>query len=69
MLLKLVTEKDAQYVTSCKFGLKFKKSVYSGCHDLLKLSLDISDITIIPIKSIDYRCIVPDAIKSTQFIR
>ena len=39
-------------------GFKFQKSVCNGCHDLLILCLDISDITIITVKGIDYCCVV-----------
>ena len=38
-------------------GFKFQDSVCSGCHDLTKLCLNISDIVIITDKSIDYRFI------------
>ena len=37
-------------------GLKFQDSVSNGCHDLTILCLNISDITIITIKNVDYRC-------------
>ena len=47
-----------------KHGFKFQKSVCNGCHALLILSLDISDITIITVKGIDYCCIVSDISKS-----
>ena len=43
---------------------KFQKSVCNACHDLLMLCLNISDITIITIKSSDYRCIIHDISKS-----
>ena len=41
---------DSKECTIChywyfKHGFKFQKSFYNGCHDLLMLSLDISDIT------------------------
>ena len=43
---------------------KFQKSVCNGCHDLLMLCLNISDITIITFKGVDYRCIIHDISKS-----
>ena len=39
-----------------KDSFKFLNSVCNGCHDLLMLSLDISDI--------DYRCDISNIIKS-----
>ena len=39
-------------------GFKFQDYVSNGCHDLTKLCLNISDITIITIKKVDYRCII-----------
>ena len=39
-------------------GLKFQDSVYNGCHDLTMLSDNVSDIGIITIKNVDYRCII-----------
>ena len=41
-----------------------QKSVCNGCHDLLMLCLNISEITIITAKGIDYRCIIYDINKS-----
>ena len=45
-------------------GFKFQDSVYNGCHDLAMLSVNISDIAIISIKSIDYCCIIHNISKS-----
>ena len=41
-------------------GFKFQKFVCNGCHALLMLCINISDITIITIIVIDYRFIVYD---------
>ena len=38
--------------------------IYNGCHDLLMLCLNISNITIITAKGIDYHCIIHDISKS-----
>ena len=35
----------------------FQDSVCNGCHDLMMLSLNISDIAIIAVKGVDYHCI------------
>ena len=38
-------------------GIKFQDSVCNGCQDLKMLCLDISNIAIITIKNVDYRCV------------
>ena len=45
-------------------GFKFQVSVYNGCKDLTILSLNISDIAIITVKYVDYRCIIYNIRKS-----
>ena len=44
-------------------GFKFQDSVCNGYHDLLILCLDRTDISIITVKCVDYRCIIHDIIK------
>ena len=39
-------------------GFKFRLYFCNGCHDLLMMSMNLSDITILNIKSVDYRCII-----------
>ena len=43
-------------------GFEFQDSVCNGCHDLV--SVNISDIVVIPIKNVDYRCIMHKISKS-----
>ena len=45
-------------------GFKFQDYVYNGCHDLTMLSVNISDIAIITVKNVDYRCIMDNTRKS-----
>ena len=45
-------------------GFKFEDSVCNVCHDLTILSVNISDIVIITVKDVDYRCIIHNIIKS-----
>ena len=45
-------------------GFKFQDSVCNGCHDLTMLSVNISDIAIITVKNVDYRCIIYNISKS-----
>ena len=39
-------------------GFKFQDSVCNGCLDLTILCLNISDITIITVKNVEYHCII-----------
>ena len=48
-------------------GFKFQDYVCNGCHDLTMLYLNISDITIITVKIVDYCCIVNNISKSEAF--
>ena len=45
-------------------GFKFQNSVCNGCHDLTMLCVHISDIAIITVKNVDYRCIIHNISKS-----
>ena len=45
-------------------GFKFQNSICNDCHDLVVLCLNISDIAIITIKGVDYRCIIHGISKS-----
>ena len=45
-------------------GFEFGYSICNGCHDLSTLSFNISDIAIIAVKNIDYRCIIHNISKS-----
>ena len=40
------------------FSFKFQPNVCNRCHDLLMMSMNISDIVILNIKGFDYRCII-----------
>ena len=46
------------------YGFKFQDSICNGCHDLKMLCLNISDITIITVKNVDYCCIIYNISKS-----
>ena len=45
-------------------GFKFQDCVCNGCHDLTMLSVNISDIAIITVKHVEYRCIIHNISKS-----
>ena len=41
-----------------KHGFQFQEYVCNGCHDFSMLCLNISNIAIIIVKNVDYRCII-----------
>ena len=43
---------------------KFQLDVCKGCHDLLMMSVNISDIAILNIKGADYHCIISGICKN-----
>ena len=45
-------------------GFKFQPYVCNRCHDLLIMSMNLSDIFILKIKSADYYCIITGISKS-----
>ena len=45
------------YWCSLDKGLKFQPNVYNRCNDLLIMSVNLSDITILN-KGYDYRCVI-----------
>ena len=61
MLIKPANQKSAILVTIGIFldkGFKFQPDVCKGCHDVLIISMNLSDFAILNIKSADYCCIV-----------
>ena len=47
-----------------KKGFKFQPCVFSGCNDVLVISMNISDIAILNIQGTDYRCVINGISKS-----
>ena len=45
-------------------GFKFQPNVCNGCHDLLMMSMNLSNIYILNIKYADYHCIISGISKS-----
>ena len=45
-------------------GFKFQPNVYNVCHDVLIMSMNLSDIAILNNKSAVFRCIISDITKS-----
>ena len=54
------------YFLKCIF--KFQPNVCNRCHDLLIMSMNLSDIAILNIKGSDYRCII-DLISKNETIK
>ena len=44
------------YFLNCSF--KFQPNVCNRCHDLLMVSVNLTDIAILNIKGLDYHCII-----------
>ena len=40
------------------YSFKFQRNVCNTCHDLLMISMNLSDIAILNIKGSDYRCVI-----------
>ena len=40
------------------FNHEFQGYVFNGCHDLTTSILNITDIAIITVRNVDYRCII-----------
>ena len=49
---------NCQYWYFLNKGFKFQTNVCNGCHDLLMVSINLSDIAILNIKSIDSCCFI-----------
>ena len=43
---------------------RFPPTACNGCHDVLTMSIDINNITILDIYGVDYRCIIHGIVKS-----
>ena len=60
MLIKQVHQTEVKFFTIgiSYVMVKFQQNVCSRCHDLLMISMNLSDSAILNIKGSDYRCIV-----------
>ena len=45
-------------------GFKFQPNVCNGCHDLLMMSMNLSNINILNVKSVDCHCIFSEISKN-----
>ena len=46
------------------YGFKSQDPICNGCHDLIMLCFNLSDIVIITVKNVDYHCSFYDISKS-----
>ena len=46
------------YCYFLNYSFKFQPNVCNRCHDLLMMSMNLSDIAILNIEVFDYRCII-----------
>ena len=66
ILIKQVHQKNMTFVTIGIFqikGFKFQQYVCNGCHDVLIMSINFKNITILSINDADYRGVI-DGISS-----
>ena len=61
MLRRQANQKSMIFVT---IGIKFQPDVCNRCHDLLIVSMNLSNIAIFTIKSADYCCTISGIIES-----
>ena len=58
MLIKQAHQNSVMFVTiviyKLNYSFKFQQNVCNRCHDLLKMSVNLSDIAILNIKGSDY---------------
>ena len=62
-LIKQVNQKGVIFIILNK-SFKFQTNVCNECHDLLMMSINLSDIAVLRIKSADYHCIINGISKS-----
>ena len=61
MLIRQANQNSAIFATIDIFfkkGFKFQRNVCNRCHDLLMMSMNLSNIAILKSKGSDYRCII-----------
>ena len=66
MLIKQVNQKSVIFIYWYFLNkvFKFQSNVCNGCHDLLMMSMNLSDIAILNVKGSNYRCIISGISKS-----
>ena len=63
MLIKQENQKSVIFVTK---GFKFQPHVYNRYHDSLMMSMNLSNIAILNIRSFDYLCIIMSRISRSN---
>ena len=70
MLIKQANQKDSDICHYCYFlekGSNFQPHVCSRCHDLLMMSMNLSEIAILNTESANYCCIISRISNSKSF--
>ena len=44
-------------------GFEFQESIRNSCHDLTLLSVNVSDVALVTVINVDYRCIIQNISK------
>ena len=66
---KSSASKECDICHYCYFlnkGFKFQPNVCNRCHDLLMMSMNLSDIAILNVKGSDYCCIITEISKNVE---
>ena len=58
MLIRHANQKSAVFVVFLEKGFKFQPDVCNECHDVLMISVNISDIAVLNTHGVDYCCII-----------
>ena len=65
MFIRQANQKNVIFATIVFFlnkVFKFQPNVWNGCHNLLMVSMNLSNIATLKIKGSDYCCIISEAI-------
>ena len=65
MLIKHENQKSVIFVTK---GFKFQPNVCNRCYDSLMMSMNLSNVAILNIRSFDYLCIIISRISKSEVI-
>ena len=67
---KSCSSKECMICHYCFFihGFKFQESTSNCCHDMTMLSINLSNIVIITVKNVDYRCIIHNKYKAFKIL-
>ena len=64
ILIQLKFLKELILIKMLYRKLTFQADICSGCHDVLKMSVNLNNIAILGIRGFDYRCIINEISRS-----